>query len=166
MVNTIDSSVQVKTKIDFNGTDRIRVNHVTINVTRHYNTGDFTITITTDVDGVYEKIEKFVNDYNELVDKTNKLLGEKRYRDYRPLTVEQKKAMEKGDIELWEEKAKSGLLRNDDIIERTMLNMRRSIYELSDEFSGSYRLITEIGIDTEKYSKGSAGGKLVIDEQS
>lgn len=167
---TIDSSITGKNaKIDFNGAIDIgyESNHITINgITMDIiDTGDFTITVATDVDGVYEKIEKFVNDYNELVDKTNKLLGEKRYRDYRPLTVEQKKAMEKGDIELWEEKAKSGLLRNDDIIERTMLNMRRSIYELSDEFSGSYRLITEIGIDTEKYSKGSAGGKLVIDEQ-
>ena len=129
------------------------------------NTGDFTINVATDVDGVYEKIEQFINDYNELVDKTNKLLGEKQYRDYRPLSAEEKKAMEKGDVDLWEEKAKSGLLRNDDIIGRTMLNTRRSLYELSDEFSGSYRLLTEIGIGTEKYSRGSAGGKLVIDEE-
>ncbi|NMB07166.1 MAG: flagellar filament capping protein FliD, partial [Tissierellia bacterium] len=129
--------------------------------------GEFTVNVGTDVDGVYEKIKEFVDDYNELVEKTNKLLNEEQYRSYRPLTAEQKKEMDKEDINLWEEKAKSGLLRSDDIISRTMLNTRRSIYEkfeVKDGFSGKYTLITDIGISTEKYARGSAGGKLVIDE--
>ena len=128
-------------------------------------TGEFTINVSTDVDGIYEKIEQFVEEYNELVEKTNQLLGEKRYRDYKPLTSEQKKAMDKEDIELWEEKAKSGLLRSDDLIGRTMLNVRNSLYEKSAGIDGTYQLITQIGISTEKYARGSAGGKLVIDEQ-
>jgi len=37
--------------------------------------------------------------------------------------------MKDKDIELWEEKAKSGLLRNDEIISRTMQNIRASLYE-------------------------------------
>ena len=158
--------------INFNGADNIESssNRITINgITMDLkDTGDFNVNVSTDVDGIYEKIEKFINDYNELVDKTNKLLGEKQYRDYKPLTAEQKKAMEKEDIKLWEEKAKSGLLKSDDIIYRTMLNTRQSIYEefkTDDGFSGAFKLITEIGISTEQYSRGSAGGKLVIDEK-
>lgn len=154
--------------INFNGanniessSNRITINGITMDLK---DTGDFNVNVSTDVDGIYEKIEKFVNDYNELVDKTNKLLGEKQYRDYKPLTAEQKKAMEKEDINLWEEKAKSGLLKSDDIIYRTMLNTRQSIYkEFGDEFK--FKLITEIGISTEQYSRGSAGGRLAIDEQ-
>lgn len=156
-------------EISFNGADnissstnRITINGITMDLT---GIGDFTINVATDVDAVYEKIEQFVNEYNELVDKTNRLLGEKVYRDYQPLTSEQKKAMEKEDIELWEEKAKSGLLRNDDIIGRTMLSVRQDLYKKSDEFDGSFKLITEIGISTEKYARGSAGGKLEIDDQ-
>lgn len=155
--------------INFNGaegitssTNRITVNGITINL---FQKEDFTITIGTDVDAIYEKVEEFINQYNELVEKTNKLLGEKRYRDYPPLTAEQKKEMDKSDIELWEEKAKSGLLRNDSIIQSTMLSVRQSLYELSAGIEGSFKLITDIGISTEKYSRGSAGGKLVIDEQ-
>ncbi|NLV75887.1 MAG: flagellar filament capping protein FliD [Tissierellia bacterium] len=155
--------------INFNGaegitssTNRITINGITMDLT---GTGEFTINVSTDVDAVYEKIEQFVEEYNKLVEKTNQLLGEKKYRDYKPLTSEQKKAMEKEDIELWEEKAKSGLLRSDDLINRTMLNIRRSLYEKSAGIEGSYQLITEIGISTEKYARGSAGGKLVIDEQ-
>ncbi len=157
------------TIINFNGaegitspTNRITINGITMDLKSK---GNFNINVATDVDGIYEKIEEFINDYNELVETTNKLLGEKQYRDYRPLTAEQRKAMDREDIELWEEKAKSGLLRSDDIIGRTMGNIRRSIYERSEEFSGSFKFITEIGISTEEYAKGSAGGKLVIDEQ-
>ena len=36
---------------------------------------------------------------------------EKRYRDFPPLTEKQKEDMEEREIELWEEKAKSGMLR-------------------------------------------------------
>lgn len=157
--------------INFNGANGIEQssNHITINgITMDLKAeGKFTVNVGTDVDGVYEKVKQFIDDYNELVEKTNKLLGEEQYRNYRPLTAEQKKEMDKEDVKLWEEKAKSGLLRSDEIISRTMLNTRRAIYgpfTTEDGFSGKYTLITDIGISTEKYARGSAGGKLVIDE--
>ena len=144
--------------------NRITINGITMDLK---DTGSFTVNVSTDVDGIYEKVEKFVQDYNELVTKTNKILGEERYRSYKPLTADQKKAMEENDVKLWEEKAKSGLLRTDDLIERTMRNTRRSIYDefkADDGFSGKFKIITQIGIGTEKYARGSAGGRLVIDE--
>ena len=157
--------------INFNGANGIEQssNHITINgITMDLKAeGKFTVNVGTDVDGVYEKVKQFIDDYNELVEKTNKLLGEEQYRNYRPLTAEQKKEMDKEDVKLWEEKAKSGLLRSDEIISRTMLNTRHAIYDpftTEDGFSGKYTLITDIGISTEKYARGSAGGKLVIDE--
>ena len=127
-------------------------------------TGEFNVTVDTDVDKVYEKIDNFVKKYNELVEKSNNLLTEKQYRDYKPLTAEQKKDMDKKDVELWEEKAKSGLLRSDEITSRTMQNIRRGMYDKVDKVNGSYDLITKIGITTEKFVSGSIGGKLTIDE--
>ena len=126
--------------------------------------GEFTTTVETDVDTFYGKIEQFVKEYNELVDKTNKLLSEKKYRDYQPLSSEQKKGMEKNDIEMWEEKAKSGLLRSDEIISHTMDNSRKWLYEEVNGIGGSLNVLYQIGIDTEKYSKGTLGGKLEINE--
>lgn len=126
--------------------------------------GAFTTTIGTDVDAFYDKIKQFVDDYNELVEKTSKLLTDKRYGDYKPLTADQKKAMEKEDIELWEEKAKSGLLRSDDLLSRTMQNLRTWMYDEVKDVEGSFNRLFQIGIDTEKYSRGVIGGKLVIDE--
>jgi flagellar hook-associated protein 2 len=157
--------------INFNGANDITSpsNHITINgITMDLKSqGKFTVNVGTDVDEAYDKVKEFIDDYNELVEMTNKLLGEDQYRSYKPLTADEKKAMEKEDIKLWEEKAKSGLLRSDDIISKTMQNTRSSIYkgfETKDDFSGKYRLITDIGISTEKFARGSAGGRLVIDE--
>ncbi|HHW07812.1 MAG TPA: flagellar filament capping protein FliD [Clostridia bacterium] len=122
-------------------------------------TGTVTVTVDTDVEGVYQKIVDFVNQYNELVDKINSLLTEKVYRDYQPLTKEQKEAMSEKEIELWEEKAKSGLLNRDIYLSRIAQQLRSGLYE-----SVNGKHLTSIGITTERYVAGSMGGKLVIDE--
>lgn len=127
-------------------------------------TGSFTVQVATDVDAVYDKIKTFVEKYNEIVEKVSTKLTEKRYRDYLPLTKEQKEELSEKEIELWEEKAKSGLLRNDSILSRTMYNIRSGLYEQVSGVTGSYDQLTEIGITTESYLSGSTGGKLVIDE--
>ncbi len=128
------------------------------------NTGSFTVTIGTDVDAVYDKINSFVESYNEMVGKVYGELREETYRDYLPLTDEQKESMTEDEIELWEEKAKSGLLRNDLLLERTMQTVRNGLYEEVSSITGAYDQLTEIGITTEAYSSGSVG-KLVIDEE-
>jgi len=58
--------------------------------------------------------------------KSNSVLTEERYRDYLPLTDDQKKAMSEDDIKLWEQKAKSGLLRSDSILENIVTNFEES----------------------------------------
>lgn len=127
-------------------------------------TGSFTAKVDTDVDAVYEKISSFVEKYNALIDKVGTKLTEKRYRDYTPLTDEQKNAMSEKEIELWEEKAKSGLLRSDTTYKVTMQNMRNGFYETVEGVTGSFSNIYEIGVTTERYSAGTVGGKLQIDE--
>ncbi|HHY90201.1 MAG TPA: flagellar filament capping protein FliD, partial [Clostridiales bacterium] len=121
---------------------------------------EYTIKVETDVDSVFDKIKSFVEKYNALVEKLNSKLSEKRYRDYLPLTDEQKKALKEDEIKKWEEKAKSGLLRNDEMIERIVQNMRLSLYE-KVEGTSKYNLLSSIGITTGEWNEK---GKLVIDE--
>ncbi|SCL87499.1 flagellar filament capping protein FliD [Sporanaerobacter sp. PP17-6a] len=155
-------------EISFNGAENILLssNQFTINGIDFnlIDEGSFTVTVDTDVDSVYEKIQKFVDSYNELVEKTSNLLTEKKYRDYQPLTDDQKSDMKEDDIKLWEDKAKSGLLRSDGTLESTMSNMRGWLYNTIEGVSGSFDFIADIGITTESYSQGSVGGKLTIDE--
>ena len=117
-----------------------------------------TITVTQDVDKAYDAIKSFVDKYNELIDKINGKLNEERFRDYAPLTDAQRKEMSEKEIELWEQKAKSGLLRSDSILQNIVYGMRRA---LSDAVADIGISLSSIGITTGLYSER---GKLHINE--
>lgn len=117
-----------------------------------------TITVTQDVDKAYNAIKSFVDKYNELIDKINGKLNEERFRDYAPLTDAQRKEMSEKEIELWEQKAKSGLLRSDSILQNIVYGMRRA---LSDAVADIGISLSSIGITTGLYSER---GKLHINE--
>lgn len=123
---------------------------------------DVTFSSTADVDKIADKIVKFVDEYNKLIEKLNTELNEKKYRDYQPLTSEQKEAMEEKEIELWEEKARSGTLRNDSALSTAMNKMRTDFYSPVSGISGLSQL-AEIGITTT--ANYMDGGKLTIDEK-
>lgn len=127
--------------------------------------GTVDVKVATNVDGIMEKIQKFVDDYNKLLEDSSKLLEEKRYKSFHPLSQEEKKAMHEDDVNLWMEKAKSGMLSRDENVTRTLQNIRSHIYKKVEGVEGSFDHITEIGITTEKYSRGTVGGKLEIDEE-
>jgi flagellar hook-associated protein 2 len=127
---------------------------------------DITITSTTDVDSIYNSIKAFIDKYNETIDKINAELNEKRYRDYPPLTDEQKEEMTEKQIELWEEKARSGMLRGDSILSSALNKMRIDLYTTvsskDDAINNKYDQLSEIGITTSSdYLKR---GKLEINE--
>lgn len=136
--------------------------NVTLNHTTS-NTGQpITLTAKTDVDNMVDKIKAFVETYNGLVESLSGLTKEQKYRDYAPLTDEQKKDMEEKEIELWEEKAKSGLLRGDSIIQGALSKMRSNMYSTGPVSNKDMDMLYKIGIDTSKEYKDN--GKLVIDE--
>lgn len=157
--------------IDFDGATNLKYssNNIIINGIQidlkavPTNTDDeFTLKVDTDVDSVYDKIKTFVDKYNEIVGKLNTKVSEKRYRQYTPLTSEQKEAMKEDDVKLWEQKAKSGLLRNDEFLSRTMQTSRSGLYEDVEGVVGNYTQLSTIGVTTGKWEEK---GKLVIDEK-
>lgn len=121
------------------------------------------LTSTTDTKSIKDSIQEFVKTYNEMLDTMNGLL-KKKYRDYPPLTKEQREDMSESEQKLWDEKAKSGLLRSDPLIRDGLAKMRSqfvsSVKGLGDDTIDS---LAEIGITTSKIL--SDGGKLVIDDK-
>lgn len=122
-----------------------------------------TLTSATNVDDMMNKIKEFVTTYNGFVKDLNDQLKETKYRDYAPLTNEQREAMSESDIKLWEEKAKSGLLRNDSLIRNGLSDMRALIYQSNPAIEDpKYNTLFSIGITTtENYNDG---GTLEINE--
>ncbi|MDY0393231.1 flagellar filament capping protein FliD [Virgibacillus halophilus] len=123
--------------------------------------GPVTLTVTNDVDSAFDKIKAFVDKYNEVVEKLNGTQTEDKYRNYQPLTEEQKKEMSEKEIELWEEKAKSGIIKGESIISNGLFSMRQGWYAPVKN-DGPFTSLTEIGIKTT--SNYLDGGKLEINE--
>ena len=80
-----------------------------------------------DTDKIFDSVVKFVDEYNKLIEDLNKQIREPKYRDFQPLSAEQKKDMKEKEIEQWEEKAKSGTLRNDSTISSMLTQMRTAL---------------------------------------
>ncbi|MBD3920826.1 flagellar filament capping protein FliD [Paenibacillus sp. PR3] len=124
-------------------------------------------TVRLSTDEMVTKIKDFVSKYNEMVTSVNGDLTEKVDNNYRPLTSDEKAAMNETDITNWENKAKEGLLRNDSIL-RTVLSDMRGIPSAVLTGTGvntNYDTLSEIGIKTNMFVIGSSeNGKLQIDE--
>ncbi|OAB42942.1 flagellar filament capping protein FliD [Paenibacillus glacialis] len=144
-----------KAKVHINGElfepsgNKLIVNGVTLEFLAKTEVGkSSTITSKVDSSKILETITSFVKDYNEVMNSLNKKVNEERYRDFTPLTDDQKKDMKEEDIKKWEAKAQSGLLKNDEFLKQVTSDMRGSIVNLSS-----------IGITTGEYYEG---GKLYI----
>lgn len=166
--------------IEYNGVEykgnsnQFNINGMTITakaVTGNYDkeTGAFTndspisINVGNDTDGIYNSIKSFVKKYNELVDEMTKLYNEEK-TDYDPLTDDEKASLSDNQIEKWEEKAKSGLLRRDQTIGSLLSNMRtilnKAVTVTNDDGSTTQYTLASLGIVTS--NDWTENGKLHI----
>lgn len=120
--------------------------------------------LTHNVDKMVETIKSFVTDYNDLLNYMTTKVSEKRYRDYSPLTDEQKEEMSDSEISLWTDKAKSGLLQNDTYLKSIVNDLRSSLYTGIQKLGGDEALgitLADVGITTGNYYER---GQLHLDE--
>ncbi|NLJ81346.1 MAG: flagellar filament capping protein FliD [Firmicutes bacterium] len=118
------------------------------------------IDVAQDIDAVADKIKEFVTLYNELVGELNLSLREEAYRDYPPLTPAQREEMSEKEIELWEERAKSGLLRSDNLVSAALTEMRLAFGAGVEGVEGLGHL-SQLGIKTGAWYEY---GQLHLDE--
>lgn len=120
-----------------------------------------TFSSTADVDSIYDSVKSFVDKYNEIIEKISDKMSETKYRDYAPLTTAQKEEMSEDEIEKWDAKAKSGTLKNDQILSSVLTKMRSSLGSIVNT-GGAFKRLSDIGISTT--NNYLEGGKLEIDE--
>ena len=75
-----------------------------------------TIVVNNNTEQLFENIKSFIEKYNELVKTIEDKLREPKYKDYLPLTDEEREQLSDKQEEKLEEMARSGLLRNDSIL--------------------------------------------------
>lgn len=147
--------------------NEIDIDGLKMTITKEAEGKTFQVTAENDVDATYDKIKKFVDDYNSLISDLNKGVKETRARNgkysyYEPLSDEEKKALGDSEIEKYEEKAKTGLLYNDSSLKSLLSNMRSTLYESFNLANGEKIALYDIGITTS--NDYTENGKLVIDE--
>lgn len=108
-----------------------------------------------------DKLIKFINDYNTLIEKLNKLTTEKRNRNFTPLTAEQKKQMSEDEIKLWNERVEKGQLSRDTDLSRISNSLKNSMRTFVD---GTGLNLEKIGIKPVADYQGTKNGTFTIDE--
>ncbi|PIC82058.1 flagellar hook-associated protein 2 [Sporosarcina sp. P1] len=167
------STAGVDAKFTFNGLETTRAsNTFTINgfevSLKQKTDSPVTFSSSTDTDKVLDSVVEFVNDYNEMIEKLNSKIKEKQFKSFHPLSAEEKADMKEKEIELWEEKAKSGTLKGDPALS-SMLNNLRSIMSstvTSTDKDGKEIQISlkDLGIEPSKNYLDN--GKLTINEDT
>lgn len=128
-----------------------------------------TITVSRDTDAIYNSIKTFIDQYNTTLGLINSELKEQRYKDYLPLTDGQREQMSDKQQEYWEEKAKSGMLRNDSYLNGLMGKIRNAMSSVVSGISSvsvsgktvTHNSLSSVGIKTGDYSEG---GLLYLDK--
>jgi len=106
-----------------------------------------TVTTSTDTQGIYDKIKDFLTEYNTLINEITKLYNAESAKDFEPLTDEEREAMSDEQIEKWEGKIKSALLRRDNTLGNIMNAMVNSMSQ-SYEIDGQKFSLSSFGIST------------------
>ncbi|PLT31074.1 flagellar filament capping protein FliD [Peribacillus deserti] len=138
------------------------VNGVTFTLKQTF---DDTVSISTKNDSqkIYDNIKGLVDKYNELIGKISSKISQERYRDFQPLSDEERESLTDKQQEQWEEKAKSGLIKRDPILSDVLNKMRIDLSTPVNSAANSlYKQLSNLGIKTT--SNYLEGGKLEIDE--
>jgi len=140
------------------------MNGVTFTLKRTFGPDEaVTLNVKNDEEQIFNNIVDFINKYNELVEKIESKLKETKYKSYAPLTDDERESLSEKQQEQWEEKARSGLLRNDTILSNMITSMRSAISSLVNQsgLNPAMKSLSSIGITT---TSNYSSAKLVIDE--
>lgn len=113
-----------------------------------------------DTEKITEAVKEMITAYNEVIELANKLVAEKRDRDYQPLTDEQKEEMSEDEIKKWEEKAQKGMLFNNTELRAFTGEVRFLFSKTADMVND----LKEMGITTATSYSGA--GKVNFDENA
>ena len=131
-------------------TNVFEINGLTITALKENEGSPVTLSTEKDTDGIYDMIKNFLKDYNELINEIDKSYNAESAKGYEPLTSEEKEAMTETEIEEWEEKVKSALLRRDNNLS-TIRSMFIGGMSKGFEVNGKTMYLASFGIETQGY---------------
>ncbi len=152
-VNGQDARIYLNDVAYTSSSNDFSVNGLSISALAKTGTKDddgITITTSNDVQGLYDKVKDFLSQYNEVINDIYAQYNASSARGYEPLSDEEKEAMSDKQVEKWEEKIKSSLLRRDTTL-GAIINTMTSAMSASYEINGQKYSLASFGIKTLGY---------------
>jgi len=141
-----DAQFQINGFAGSNAANSFTVDGISYSIARRIeavdNVAPVTVSVSLDAEAIFKNIQSFVEDYNKLITTIGGELNEERFSTFLPLTAEQKEQMSESEIEKWQERAQSGLLRRESALGNLLREMRTA---LNEEVGEGH--LSEIGIE-------------------
>ncbi|MEA4970115.1 MAG: flagellar filament capping protein FliD [Candidatus Pelethousia sp.] len=133
--------------------------------TKDFGSEGLSVGVERDYQPTIDAIKGFIEDYNKMVGELTTKYYEKSYsKAYPPLTDEMRAALSEDEAAKWDEKAKSGILRNDAALSGLLSGLRSSLLAKVGDTGLS---ASDLGISTVSWSNDTwrtEQGKLTLDE--
>ncbi|CAM4392359.1 flagellar filament capping protein FliD [Saccharibacillus endophyticus] len=160
-VNGVDAKVTINGLQVTKSTNTFDINGVSLTLNAATPSGETTkVNVVDDTDKIVASVKSFVEAYNDVLSSINGKVGEERYKKYTPLSTEERAAMSDDEAKLWTDKAKSGMLKNDSILQDAVASMRTAMVQGVKLADGSTLSMVSLGITTGNYQ---TKGKLELD---
>ncbi len=156
-----------ETKEIIQSTNTFTLDGLTFEVTgtKDFGSEGLSVGVERDYQPTIDAIKGFIEDYNKMVGELTTKYYEKSYsKTYPPLTDEQRAALTEDEAAKWDEKAKSGILRNDATLSGLLSGLRSSLLAKVGDTGLS---ASDLGISTASWSSDTwrtEQGKLTLDE--
>ena len=131
-------------------TNTFKINNLTITALDETGDKEVTLTTTTDTSGIYDMIKNMLAQYNKAINEIDKYYNADSARKYSMLTDEEKEAMKDKEVEEYEDKIKSSLLRRDSNLS-TIRNIFTSAINEGIKIGDETFYLSNFGIGTGSY---------------
>lgn len=163
-VTVVDPNNTILTNVEM-PTNSFTLKGISINIMDAKPGVEQVVSITKNVDSIFNTIKDFVTQYNDALETLNKRLSEEVYKNYQPLTDDERAKLTPDQITQWEEKAKSGIVKNDSALSGIVVSMRNTIMSMVQGLDDNSNSLPEIGLTNVSYNAVPKDyGKLQINE--
>ena len=131
-------------------TNTFKINNLTITALEETGDKEVTLTTSTDTSGIYDMIKNMLAQYNKAINEIDKYYNAESARKFSMLSDDEKEAMSDEEVEEYENKIKSSLLRRDSNLS-SLRDLFTSTAGQGIEIDGKTYYLSSFGIGTGSY---------------
>ncbi len=149
-IDASDSIIYLNDAKFTSDTNTFKINGLTITALEETGDKEVTLTTSTDTSGIYDMIKNMITQYNKAINEIDKYYGAESVRKYSMLTDDEKDAMSEKEVEEYENKIKSGLLRSDSNLS-SLQSLFSSTMSTGVKIGEKTYYLSDFGISTASY---------------